>query len=371
VRLVANPGSPCADTTLAPFKIFAPVQVSFEHSGQACFDSHRFNFSVNTSAGPDATYRWDFGANTNLGRSSKVKEPQGLVYTEPGLFVVKLTVEDFGCEATYIDTLKLFPRPILNHIVPEISQCSPHAVLFRDSSIYFGSALHFWDFGDGNLSQQASPIHLYTEPGLYTVTHRIQTLDGCLDTIEEVFVDQIEIFPSPSGKLVIASGEVDLFNPMILVLTKTDSSARQVILLPNGQRVAAQDSLWYQAEEPGLNEFVLISTNAFGCIDSTFQSILVESPVTFHIPNSFKPKSKVGNEVFYFSATGVEQVKIKIFNRWGNLVFEGRDSKLFWNGRLQNNGAECPAGVYVYIVSAFDPKSGKTIEKNGSLNLLR
>ena len=43
--------------------------------------------------------------------------------------------------------------------------------------------------------------------------------------------------------------------------------------------------------------------------------------------------------------------EIKIFNRWGERVFESEDITVSWNGKVNNTGIECPSGTYFYIIN--------------------
>jgi gliding motility-associated-like protein len=45
----------------------------------------------------------------------------------------------------------------------------------------------------------------------------------------------------------------------------------------------------------------------------------------------------------------VESVEMKIFNRWGNLVFETTNPDIMWNGKNQKGGAMSSDGVYFYV----------------------
>ncbi len=66
-----------------------------------------------------------------------------------------------------------------------------------------GGASYFWDFGDGNTSQQASPVHVYNSPGLYTVTLITTSANGCNDTVQNpiriITAPQVQFTPNPNN----------------------------------------------------------------------------------------------------------------------------------------------------------------------------
>ncbi len=86
-----------------------------------------------------------------------------------------------------------------------------------------------------------------------------------------------------------------------------------------------------------------------GCYSSsTFEISVYNCPPT--IPSLFTPNGDDINE--NFTITGLKNVytnyNIFIYNRWGNIVFEGDNNKPFWNGKLFNTKKEVPTGVYFY-----------------------
>ncbi|HQW46524.1 MAG TPA: gliding motility-associated C-terminal domain-containing protein, partial [Chitinophagaceae bacterium] len=58
----------------------------------------------------------------------------------------------------------------------------------------------------------------------------------------------------------------------------------------------------------------------------------------------------------------------RVYNRWGELVFETNDINKGWNG--QYKGKSQPMGVYVYVLDAFT-STGKKIFKQGNITLIR
>ena len=76
--------------------------------------------------------------------------------------------------------------------------------------------------------------------------------------------------------------------------------------------------------------------------------------VGLFIPQGFSPNGDGADD--YFVIHGAEQyrVTIKIFNRWGNIVYENYDYKNDWDGKATKGvilGDELPDGTYYYIIS--------------------
>jgi gliding motility-associated-like protein len=87
-------------------------------------------------------------------------------------------------------------------------------------------------------------------------------------------------------------------------------------------------------------------------------------------PNSEDDK----NTEFVIEGESLDEYGIKIFNRWGESVFESTDINYSWNGRVNNTGDECPEGTYFYIINytfKFGEKNEGKGPIEGSVDLIR
>lgn len=96
----------------------------------------------------------------------------------------------------------------------------------------------------------------------------------------------------------------------------------------------------------------LLVKNTELCKDSVIKKLDLTS--FLKMPNAFNPNDdKEINRTFGVLQNGIRKLDFfKIYNRWGQLVFESTDTKTPWNGKVNNNGAEAPTGVYMYMVKA-------------------
>jgi len=105
-----------------------------------------------------------------------------------------------------------------------------------------------------------------------------------------------------------------------------------------------------------------------GCrmIDSIYIIIIPETYID--IPNAFSPGS-APNELFKVIKKGEATLNsFRVYNRWGNKVFETKNIDEGWDGRY--NGVPQPFGVYVFIVEAVT-KAGKQFRRVGNVTLIR
>ena len=72
------------------------------------------------------------------------------------------------------------------------------------------------------------------------------------------------------------------------------------------------------------------------------------------LPNVFTPNGDSYNDYYIpFPYKFVERVDMKIYNRWGQLIFETEDPDIRWNGKIQSSGNPCTEGVYYYICKVY------------------
>jgi gliding motility-associated-like protein len=104
-----------------------------------------------------------------------------------------------------------------------------------------------------------------------------------------------------------------------------------------------------------------------GGIDTAVTSITVNYCID--IPNAFSPNSDGLNDVFRVISSGAfSNVDLKIYNRWGQLIFESAGVNNGWDGTFK--GIPANVGVYVYTVTVR-LANGETFIKNGNVTLLR
>lgn len=73
---------------------------------------------------------------------------------------------------------------------------------------------------------------------------------------------------------------------------------------------------------------------------------------SMYIPRAFSPNDDGNNDVFKVRAEGVSNFEMKIFSKWGEVVFDSKDHDLGWDGRIRSSRA--PMGIYIYQIRFID-----------------
>ncbi|MCF8429350.1 MAG: gliding motility-associated C-terminal domain-containing protein [Bacteroidia bacterium] len=110
-------------------------------------------------------------------------------------------------------------------------------------------------------------------------------------------------------------------------------------------------------------------TDNFGCTNTDTVTIKDACTPLFYMPNAFTPNGNNLNDFLNFKGKYIDVFNIKIFNRWGEIVFESNDFECKWEGTFQGNPLPMEVYFYTVIYSSFSLET--TFSKSGTFTLLR
>jgi gliding motility-associated-like protein len=131
---------------------------------------------------------------------------------------------------------------------------------------------------------------------------------------------------------------------------------------------STEQNPFFTYPEPGDYLVMLAIEDPLGCRDTTFRSITVDQEFNLYIPNAFSPNGDGFNEVFLAQGTGIREFRLRIFDRWGELLFETDDILQAWDGSFK--GGLATTGVYVYQIRV-KALIGEAYDKTGHVTLMR
>jgi gliding motility-associated-like protein len=86
------------------------------------------------------------------------------------------------------------------------------------------------------------------------------------------------------------------------------------------------------------------------------------------VPTGFSPNGDGNNDILYVRGGAIETMNIKIFNRWGEKVFESNSLSQGWDGKFKGKPQEMDAYAYILTATFID---GTTALKKGNITLVR
>ena len=97
-------------------------------------------------------------------------------------------------------------------------------------------------------------------------------------------------------------------------------------------------------------------------------TVLVKYSPFVYIPNAFTPDNNTVNDIFKVSTNIAGEITMQVFNRYGQQIFETKDARVGWDGKVK--GLTQQAGSYIYVIRYKSNFPDIQIEK-GSFSLLR
>jgi len=179
VTLIVTDINGCADTIVQSIYVGPLPTAEFSNTSACAGDTVFFTDLSNGNGHPITTWEWDFGD----GSTSNLQNPSHQ-FGSSGTFTVQLiVVNDLGCVDTITHIIIADSLPTAQFSA--IPVCLGDTTYFNDASLPNGGTINswYWDFGDGNTSNQQHPAHLYTSDGTFNVTLVVENTAGCIDSI--------------------------------------------------------------------------------------------------------------------------------------------------------------------------------------------
>ncbi len=133
------------------------------------------------------------------------------------------------------------------------------------------------------------------------------------------------------------------------------SSIEGDMVLVDSVAPASNVELWHHPENSMAACYAVTAVDSVGN-ESTFSTIIcVDDCINYELPNVFTPNGDGINDLFRpFPHNLVEKIDLKIYGRWGNMVYQTTDPDINWDARQMNSGKKVPPGVYYYICDVYE-----------------
>lgn len=177
VKLIASSGAGCADSVVRQqyIRVLGPM-TDFRVSAYEGCAPFRVDFTDRSLQA--ASWMWTFGDGT----SDTLANPNH-IYEDTGSFTVALvTYDTAGCSSFHEleREIVVHPSPVAAFTIDSLSGCLPFTV--QPVNLSEGYTSLQWEFGDGDLSSDTTPVHQYGIPGQFPVSLVALNSHGCSDT---------------------------------------------------------------------------------------------------------------------------------------------------------------------------------------------
>lgn len=367
VKLIITSDKNCVDTAKQTVDFYpTPVAVIKVDNLIQCLEENVFYYKGDSSAAGNGTiteYLWNLGDGT----IEDVPNPAGKFYIKADTFDVnlKVTTAD-GCTDTASVQVQVRPSPVANFSVAPA--CLFHNSVFKDlSTSNPGNIISWsWNLGDGTLTTDTNPVHTYDNTGAYTVTLSVESNYGCRASVTKI--NEAVVKGLPQAKFGMAKIDYDDKNTTVQFIDSSIDVSFWDWDFGNGIISSQQNPLIVFDDTVSLPVRFIVS-NAEGCFDTVYRNVFIAPDFYFHVPSAFTPNKDELNRTFGGEGTRYyKEYYLRIYNRWGQQVFESNNSQERWDGT--SNGEACPVGLYTYVYRLLDV-FGQYHNYNGSLMLIR
>ena len=300
---------------------------------------------------PPYTYLWNDGSTeTNI----NVNEGNYM-----------LTVTDlYGCFDS--DEINITEDPVPNAVIfGGGAVCDDGSTV--DINFYFDGLLP-WDltYTNGSVTSTIYDINdaNYSVSTIVAGNYDIILADDVNDCIADVSsVGGIDVIINPLPNAVITPSDVTIYLGDEVELSVGNYSFYEWFteddsLISIEETLIVQDSgrykVWIEDEN--------------GCTDVSELAIVRSVPLTqLFVPSAFTPNGDEHNELFVIQGVFVQKFNIKIFDRWGEQLFESSTIEKYWDGTFENKPVQ--QGTYNYQINVLG-EDGKPFTKLGTIKVL-
>ena len=367
-NLYLNPGFTCADTINLIFKIFPSIKTDFSIKYDTCVAGPvTFKDKSSSPSGEITKWSWAFGDGTKATIQNPVHQ-----YETPGTKRILLSIEnEKGCKADTLQEIRWLPVPPILLVEPStFSGCTPLKVFFNNISKPIDSTYTIkWTYGDGGSGTSISPTYTYEKPGVYSVNLQVTSPIGC--TISRSFPNWVRVKQGTKADFDYAPQQISTFKNTVTFTDKSQNATQWQWFFDTKGYSVVQNPV-FKFRDSGVYAVKLLVSNNVGCYDSIVKRLDVIPQVTYWLPNAFTPNEDGHNDTYKGTGVveGIKDFDLKIFNRWGEQIFQTSDPNEGWNGLKNNKGEPSPQGVYLCVVTYKSPR-GDTFELKSYATLVR
>ncbi len=319
---------------------------------------------TNTSqdfAGGTPSYIWYFGDGTSYSGTT----PPDHNYPDTGTYKVTLVMSDaLACKTpdTIVKqfTIKNF-RVSAKFITPDTICIGTE---FMAKSDILNGGTKNWTFGDGTTSTDDNPTHSYSKVGTYTIHLVVYNSQACngMDT----FTRMITVLAGPTADFTFAPLP-PVPNEPVSFTNKSLNATRYSWDLGDNTTTTEVNPV-HQYNKTGTYHVCLSAFNESKCPATACKEVPTEVHPLIGLPTAFSPNGDGQNDILYVRGAAIKTLDLKIFNRWGQLVFETNSKEKGWDGTF--NGEPQPIEAYAYVLNAtFIDGTAKVLK--GNITLLR
>lgn len=309
---------------------------------------------------------WDFGNGfTSIATGSAIS-----TYSNPGIYLVSFTVA--GTNSLGITCTDTVSKRITINTLPTPdftagNSCVGSETKFTNLSLPANGNFQ-WFFGPNatpSVSAVQTPSNImFNANGPITVDLKVTSpVTQCTASISKV----VNVNPRPKAEFGMTNNPTVAQEPVYYSDFSTPTGSIVTWLWNFGDETTGSgQSPSHSYQNGGIYYVTLTIIDDMGCTDTLRKSIEVN--LIPQVPTGFTPNEDGANDKLFVKGGPFNKMIFRVYNNWGEKVFETADQKEGWDGK--KDGVEQPVGVYVWTLEV-DLYNNRTVKKNGDVTLMR
>lgn len=293
----------------------------------------------------------------------------------------------YTCES--YDTVWIAPKSDAQILIDTsaLFACDSLCFTLGNSMDSLGLLNYQWVLNDGTVDSNSTFSHCLKDSGNYSGYLKTTSNEGCSDSV--VLPPMRVGYQRKLDSLVINNDGKILMNGVWILQPNTaiglgahfesylGSQGLDSLFLSFGSGNLVEPGILPMQMAHGWNPVSLVMEpqtvcaylyTADGCVDSLCQQIAFYPSIT--VPNFFTPNGDMVNDVLEIQSNNADRLVQRVYNRWGQLVFETALPDLFWDGKV--DGKTAAAGVYFLEVEASNLyTTGQPVVQRKAIHLMK
>jgi gliding motility-associated-like protein len=165
----------------------------------------------------------------------------------------------------------------------------------------------------------------------------------------------VQVYPNPVAGFKVEPEEIDENDPSIVVESNATGAVVTTYHVNDGSNFYTTGFSHTIKNADKVKPMIYqVVTTDHGCKDTAWKALNIKPSWVVYIPNTFTPNGDGLNDGFFAKGMGITQFNLKIFDRWGHILFETNDINEAWDGTTRGSAEPIKQDVYVWKASVKD-----------------
>jgi PKD repeat protein len=337
----------CSDSSHQIMTVLeSPILNCFVLDSILCADNHIVDLNASTTFSKQNALKLKIDWGDLMIDTSSSQTNFKHHYNIPGTHNIKSTlVANNLCQDSQTNKIQILSNPSFNML--RLGECSNDSISISTTNLKLNglNRINWWD-NHTPLNETSSSIKtFYTKAGTHLVSVLVIDSNNCQETDSILFL----VLQKPVANF--SFNRLDVSISLKFQFNNLSKHYNKVYWTFNQVDTSSSYNPYYTFKDSGNFKVVLIASNNDQCFDTLTQNIPVYQNLNFFFPNAFSPNNNGINDEFglsYSQSSFVKKFRLRIYNRWGEMLYDSQDKFEYWKPSKQTQG------IFIYKVDILD-----------------